>query len=140
MGDMDGVRDTVVIQFDKDAAKFGANRARGCSHLRVEISVSESEVLCKDCNVRLNPVWFISNHLTYLNEISKRNTRLLAKKLAIEDVLKKKAKFMCEHCHEVNTIHFERLPSAKAIERKMALIDAEDEGGKIQYKQITETD
>lgn len=82
---------------------------------------------------KLNPVLWIAKYLDQLNQVTQRNNRMLAEVREIQAKLEKKNKFMCKHCHEVNTIDFKKLPSQAAVVRGMAVIDQEFDGMKVEH-------
>ena len=48
---------TINIDTVENVIKFSRKSERGtCEHKNIQISAEEDEVLCTDCNVRLNPV------------------------------------------------------------------------------------
>ncbi len=108
-----------VIQFRKNPSE------KRCNHRNVKIFEDESEIDCQDCGQKINPVHWILAHLKHINLASSKNNRHLAEWQAIEAKLNGKNKFLCIHCHEVNTIDFKRLPSQAAVTRKLNLIENE---------------
>ncbi|PRV98464.1 hypothetical protein CSB87_2984 [Acinetobacter sp. AR_0276] len=125
-----------TIQVDKDKQVIQFTRKREiseCDHGHIQISEEDSEVLCTDCNTKLNPVLWIAKYLDQLNQVTQRNNRMLAEVREIQAKLEKKNKFMCKHCHEVNTIDFKKLPSQAAVVRGMAVIDQEFDGMKVEH-------
>ena len=106
-----------------------------CNHGHIQISEEDSEVLCTDCNTKLNPVLWIAKYLKDLNQVTQRNNRMLAEVRVIQTKLQNKNKFMCKHCHEVNEIDFKKLPSQAAVTRGMSVIDQEFEGMKVEISQ-----
>ena len=122
-----------TITFEDNVVKFEAlTQEVKCEHLQVVISQEDSEIVCKDCNTKLNPVHWIGKHLERLNSISRRNNRMLAEYREIVKRLEKKSSFMCKSCHEVNKIDFTSLPSKAAVERGMSVVDADFDGVKIE--------
>lgn len=115
-----------VIRFSKKTDQ------RKCKHNRIEYSLEESEVLCLDCNTKLNPIWWIDKHIWYLNQVNQRNNRILAEYREIDKKLKKKCSYLCTKCHEVNNIDFTSLPSKAAVVRGMAVVDEDFDGMKIE--------
>ena len=106
---------TINIDTVENVIKFSRKSERGtCEHKNIQISAEENEVLCTDCNVRLNPVWWIQKHLKHLNRATERNNSVLSEAREIYKKLENKNSFMCKHCHEVNLIDFKKLPSKAA--------------------------
>ena len=100
---------TINIDTVENVIKFSRKSERGtCEHKNIQISAEENEVLCTDCNVRLNPVWWIQKHLKHLNRATERNNSVLSEAREIYKKLEKKNSFMCKHCHEVNLIDFKK--------------------------------
>ncbi|ELX04075.1 hypothetical protein [Acinetobacter baumannii] len=133
---MSHFHDVQTIQVDKDKQVIQFTRKREiseCDHGHIQISEEDSEVLCTDCNTKLNPVLWIAKYLDQLNQVTQRNNRMLAEVREIQAKLEKKNKFMCKHCHEVNTIDFKKLPSQAAVVRGMAVIDQEFDGMKAEH-------
>ncbi|MFX6163642.1 hypothetical protein ABTF41_16620 [Acinetobacter baumannii] len=133
---MSHFHDVQTIQVDKDKQVIQFTRKREiseCDHGHIQISEEDSEVLCTDCNTKLNPVLWIAKYLDQLNQVTQRNNRMLAEVREIQAKLEKKNKFMCKHCHEVNTIDFNKLPSQAAVVRGMAVIDQEFDGMKVEH-------
>ena len=131
-------QDKQLIQVDGDQQVIKFTRKREiteCAHGHIQISKEDSEVLCIDCNTKLNPVLWIAKYLEQLNQVAQRNNRVLAEVREIQAKLEKKNKFMCKHCHEVNTIDFKKLPSQAAVTRGMTVIEQEFEGMKVEYNQ-----
>lgn len=112
--------DENVINFKRKSWK-----PRECEHFKIEVSLERNEVLCTDCNTRLNPVWWIKYYMQRINRVSKRNTEILSESREIWAKLDKKRSFMCKHCHEPNEIDFKRLPSKAAIQRGISVIENE---------------
>lgn len=118
--------DEKVIKFERKIQHFE------CKHNHIQVSEMDSEVLCLDCNTKLNPIWWISKYLEELNQVTERNTRILSEAREITKKLEKKSKFMCKHCLEVNTIDFHKLPSKAAIERGISVINEEFDGVRVE--------
>lgn len=132
---MSNYEETHIIRIDDDRKiiKFERNVKRSeCNHGNIRISEQDSEVLCLDCNMKLDPVHFIATHLKQLNQCNERNNSMLSEAKEIWKKLDKKNKFMCQNCHEVNTIDFRKLPSQAAITRGIAVIDEEFEGMRVE--------
>lgn len=126
-----GKKQTVTIE--DNLVKFRSSIEKvECKHRKISISEEDSEVLCEECNTKLNPVSWICKHLDTLNAISDRNNRMLAEYREIVKKLEKKSSFMCKSCHEVNKIDFTSLPSKAAVERGMSVVDADFDGVKIE--------
>ena len=125
----------ININEEDQVIKFTRTSQRGaCEHKLVEISEEDDEILCKDCNVRLNPIVWISKHLKKLNAVTRRNNAILAEYREIEKKLSNKNKFMCTYCHEVNTINFHKLPSQAAVKRGMSVVDEDYKGMVVEIK------
>ena len=102
---------TINIDTVENVIKFSRKSERGtCEHKNIQISAEEDEVLCTDCNVRLNPVWWIQKYLKHINS------------------------FMCKHCHEVNLIDFKKLPSKAAITRGMSVVEQDHAGMTVEIE------
>ena len=124
---------TINIDTVENVIKFSRKSERGtCEHKNIRISAEENEVLCTDCNVRLNPVWWIEKHLNYLNRATQRNNSVLAEAREIYKKLEKKNSFMCKHCHEVNLIDFKKLPSKAAITRGISVVEQDHVGMTVE--------
>ena len=124
---------TINIDTVENVIKFSRKSERGtCEHKNIQISAEEDEVLCTDCNVRLNPVWWIEKHLNYLNRATQRNNSVLAEAREIYKKLEKKNSFMCKHCHEVNVIEFKKLPSKAAITRGICVVEQDHAGMTVE--------
>ncbi len=124
-----------LIQIDEEQQVIKFIRKRElieCDHKHIQISEGESEVLCIDCNTKLNPVHWIATYLRQLNQVTDRNNRMLAEVRVIQSKLEKKNKFMCTRCHEVNEIDFKKLPSQAAITRGIAVIEQEFDGMQVE--------
>ena len=109
---MSHFQDKHVIHVDEQnqVIKFTRrNEIVECDHGRIQISKEDNEILCMDCKTKLNPVLWIAKYLDQLNQVTQRNNRMLAEVREIQAKLEKKNKFMCKHCHEVNTIDFKKL-------------------------------
>ncbi|MDX8161826.1 hypothetical protein [Acinetobacter pittii] len=135
---MNHFQDKQLIQIDEEqqVIKFTPKRElRKCDHKHIQISEEESEVLCIDCNAKLNPVKWIAKYLLQLNQVTNRNNRMLAEVRVIQAKLEKKNKFMCKFCHEVNDIDFKKLPSQAAVTRGMSVIEKEFNGIKVELGQ-----
>ena len=109
-----------VIQFRREYEE------KKCDHRSVTIHEDEDTITCNECNAKLNPIKWITLHLSRINNALESARERLAKAEVIEEKLQKKNSFMCKYCHEPNTIDFHRLPSATAVKRKMAVIDQEN--------------
>lgn len=125
----------ISINTEENVIKFSRKFERNaCDHKNIQISAEENEVLCTDCNVRLNPVWWIEKHLKYLNQAAERNNRVLSEAREIYKKLEKKNSFMCKHCHEVNLIDFKKLPSQAAITRGMSVVEHDHAGMTVEIE------
>ncbi len=125
----------ISINTEENVIKFSRKFERNtCDHKNIQISAEENEVLCTDCNVRLNPVWWIEKHLKYLNQATERNNRVLSEAREIYKKLEKKNSFMCKHCHEVNLIDFKKLPSQAAITRGMSVVEHDHAGMTVEIE------
>ncbi|WP_394651383.1 hypothetical protein [uncultured Acinetobacter sp.] len=124
---------TISVNDQDQLIKFERKYDRPvCHHKNIQISEQDSEVLCTDCNTKLNPVHWIAKHLKQLNQVTARNNRMLSEAREIQNKLEKKNKFMCKHCHEVNVIDFKKLPSQAAVERGMEVITTEFDGFAVE--------
>lgn len=112
--------DAKVIQFRKEYQE------KKCDHHSVTIREGEDTITCNQCDAVLNPIKWITLHLSRINNALESARERLAKAEVIEEKLQKKNSFMCKHCHEPNTIDFHRLPSATAVKRRMAVIDQDN--------------
>ena len=124
---------TISINTSENVIKFSRKSERGtCEHKNIQISAEENEVLCTDCNVRLNPVWWIQKHLKHLNRATERNNSVLSEAREIYKKLENKNSFMCKHCHEVNLIDFKKLPSKAAITRGISVVEQDHAGMTVE--------
>lgn len=124
---------SVNIDTDENIIKFQREYPeKTCKHYHIYVSIERNDLLCKDCNARLNPIFWIKEHMKLLNEVSRRNTTILAEAQVIQEKIEKKGTYVCMHCLEANEVDFKRLPSKKAIERRMSLIHEEITGYKVQ--------
>ena len=124
---------TINIDTVENVIKFSRKSERGtCEHKNIHISAEEDEVLCTDCNVRLNPVWWIQKHLKHLNRATERNNSVLSEAREIYKKLENKNSFMCKHCHEVNLIDFKKLPSKAAITRGISVVEQDHAGMTVE--------
>ncbi|WP_336964087.1 hypothetical protein [Acinetobacter pittii] len=130
--------DKQLIQIDEEQQVIKFTRKReliDCDHKNIQVSEEERELLCIDCNTKLNPILWIAKYLRQLNQVTDRNNRLLAEVRVIQAKLEKKNKFMCTRCHEVNEIDFKKLPSQAAVTRGMSVIEKEFDGMKVELGQ-----
>ena len=119
----------IEINSDEKIIKFSRRNIESeCDHARVIIYSDDEEIKCKDCNAKVNPVWWISSHLQKLNLANRRNNEMLAEYREIFKKLESKRNFRCKKCHEVNVIDFRKLPSQAAVKRGMSVVDSEFEG------------
>ena len=126
---------TISINTSENVIKFSRKSGRGtCEHKNIQISAEENEVLCTDCNVRLNPIWWIQKHLKHLNRATERNNSVLSEAREIYKKLEKKNSFMCKHCHEVNLIDFKKLPSKSAITRGISVVEQDHAGMTVEIE------
>ena len=126
---------TIDINDSENVITFTRKIERNtCEHKHIEISAEDNEVLCTDCNVRLNPIWWIQKYLKHLNQVNQRNNRVLAEYREIYKKLENKSKFMCKHCHEVNTIEFSKLPSKAAVIRGISVVEQDYAGMTVDVK------
>ena len=120
---------TIEINDNENVIKFSRISEKSeCQHNRVTICNEESEIVCKDCNAKLNPVHWISRHLKKLNEASKRNNAVLSEYREIWHKLDSKKNFMCKKCHEVNDIDFRKLPHKSAVQRGISVVENDYSG------------
>ena len=126
---------TISINTSENVIKFSRKSERGtCEHKNIQISAEEDEVLCTDCNVRLNPVWWIEKHLNYLNRATQRNNSVLAEAREIYKKLEKKNSFLCLHCHEVNQIDFKRIISKASVTRGISIVENDHAGMTVEIE------
>ena len=97
-----------------------------CKHLKIILCRDDREIECQSCKVKLNPVEWLGNWMPYINGQLKKAREQEAKTRVIEEKLQSKSRFACTHCHEVNTIQFDKLASKAAIERKLKVMDDEE--------------
>lgn len=98
----------------------------GCKHRQATIDSELKEIKCIDCNEKLDPINWILNQLPHIQTNLRLAREREAKVRVIEEKLQSKSRFACTHCHEVNTIQFDKLASKAAIERKLKVMDDED--------------
>ncbi len=71
-----------------------------CQHRRLLVDEAKSDVTCKDCGERINPIWI-------LNEMSKKEswhrTQVMDMRRRIEK-LSSKLRCKCEHCGKMTRI------------------------------------
>lgn len=126
---------TIEINEDENVIKFKKTLDKpSCRHNRISVSVDKDRVYCEDCQSTLNPVWWISKHLEKMNSLILRSNTVLAEARAIYQKLENKNSFMCKYCHEVNTIDFKRLPSKKAINSNLKIVESELDEYKVEIK------
>lgn len=114
--------DEKVIKFTRFVEKVE------CQHINVVICTDESEIICKKCNAKLNPVHWIAKHLKTLNMANRRNNEVLSEYREIWKKLDSKRNFMCKKCHEVNEIDFKKLPSKAAVQRGIIVVENDYDG------------
>lgn len=126
---------TISMNEDEKVIKFTRKFERSsCEHKHIEVSVEENEVLCTDCNVRLNPIWWIEKYLKHINSATERNNRVLAEAREIYKKLEKKNSFLCLHCHEVNQIDFKRIISKASVTRGISIVESEHSGTTVEIE------
>ena len=126
---------TINIDTVENVIKFSRKSERGtCEHKNIQISAEENEVLCTDCNVRLNPVWWIQKYLKHINAATERNNRALAEAREIYKKLEKKNSFLCLHCHEVNQIDFKRIISKASVTRGISIVENDHAGMTVEIE------
>ena len=126
---------TINIDTVENVIKFSRKSERGtCEHKNIQISAEENEVLCTDCNVRLNPIWWIEKYLKHINSATERNNRVLAEAREIYKKLEKKNSFLCLHCHEVNQIDFKRIISKASVTRGISIVENEHSGTTVEIE------
>lgn len=124
---------TIKINQDEKVIKFSRSVKKAeCGHLNIEISEDDSELLCLDCNTKLNPIAWIANHLEEVNSMGLRNSRILAEARIIEDKLEGRGDFECSHCKKMNSVDWTSLPERAAVIRGMKLIDSEFDGHRVE--------
>ena len=107
---------SIKINEDEKVIKFIRSfQKKECSHDRVTISVDDNEILCNDCNSKVNAIWWIAKHLKHLNDATRRNNEVLSEYRTIWKKLDDKRNFMCKKCHEVNEIDFHKMLSKAAV-------------------------
>lgn len=126
---------TISINDDEKVIKFARKFERSaCEHKHIEVSAEENEVLCTDCNVRLNPVWWIQKYLKHINAATERNNRALAEAREIYKKLEKKNSFLCLHCHEVNQIDFKRIIRKASVTRGISIVENDHAGMTVEIE------
>lgn len=123
---------SVCIDTDENIIKFtGEYPVKKCEHKNISVSLERNDILCTDCNTRLNPIFWIESHLKHLNDVTRRNSLLLAELMAIQKRLENKGTYICNHCFETNEVDFKRLVSNKAVDSNLRLIDQEISGFRV---------
>ena len=123
----------IEINEDEKVIKFTkTHRKTECEHSRVIISTELNEIECKDCQAKINPVWWISNKLEWLNAVNGRNNAILSEYREIFKKLESKKNFACKNCHEVNAIDFKSLPSKAAVQRGMSVVSDDYPGWRVE--------
>ena len=123
----------IEINEDEKVIKFTkTHRKTECEHSRVIISTELNEIECKDCQAKINPVWWISNKLERLNAVNDRNNAILSEYREIFKKLDSKRNFMCKKCHEVNEIDFKKLPSKAAVQRGISVVESDYKGWSVE--------
>lgn len=124
---------SVCIDTDENIIKFsGDYSSKPCEHQNIQVSLERNDIYCKDCNTSLNPVFWIEKHLRHLNDVTRRNSVLLAELMAIQARLENKGTYICNHCFETNEVDFKRLVTNKAVSANLRLIDQEISGFKVE--------
>lgn len=132
---MNNEKHDIEINEDEKVIKFTRRFERTeCSHNRVSISEDDNEILCKDCNAKLNPIWWISKHLKHLNAANRRNNEVLAEYRTIWKKLDDKRNFMCKKCHEVNEIDFHKMLSKAAVTRGIKVVENDYQGMVVEIE------
>lgn len=115
-----------VISFTKRRVK------KECNHKQVTICEEKNTITCNDCNSELNPISWVIGHMDKINSAIQRANNKLAEVRTIQQKLEKKSSFMCKHCHSMNNIDFNRLPSKAAIARNLAVVKADGDEYRIE--------
>jgi ribosomal protein S27E len=100
-----------------------------CQHRSIIIDDELSTIECSDCHEKLNPVLWLQSMSRYLNQRAKTINRRLAQGQLIQEKLETKGKFLCAKCGDINQINLQGLISNKAIEARMCVLAADDDGG-----------
>ena len=78
---------------DKPILSLSAARSKKCGHMRIVVSNEEHEVVCGDCNTRLNPIGVL---LRLANDESRLKWQIHeAKRLREEREYRSSAKCVC---------------------------------------------
>jgi hypothetical protein len=105
----DEINDCDVIDISVERSRRGLQFLGGCHHNKVMANEELSELVCRDCGVRLNPVIWIVNAAEFFSRIKAQVDRYQdAKK-----VLEKRRRCKCRHCGRITEISE---PTSKEME------------------------
>lgn len=89
----------------REAPKYYApdfNRATGraCSHINTEIDEALAEVTCRDCGVKLNPIWVLARMAKTETKWGYERQRIIDMRKALDERVRCK----CDHCGKMTNI------------------------------------
>ena len=72
----------------------------GCQHTHIEVSEKEAEVTCRDCKVKLNPIWVLMRIAT---DDLMLTDRWVSMKAEIS-LMRERKRVKCKHCNQFTPI------------------------------------
>jgi hypothetical protein len=106
----DEINDHDVIDISVERSRRGLRFiGGGCHHTKVMANEEQSDLICRDCGIRLNPVIWIVNAAEFFSRIKASADRYQDARKALE----KRSRCKCRHCGRITEI---REPTSKEME------------------------
>lgn len=81
----------------------------GCQHKRVKIDVKLSEVTCRDCKERLNPIYVLEMLSHEDSVLRQRWMRMRAELEVLKATMEARTRCKCDYCGRMTKVNY-RLP------------------------------
>lgn len=99
------IHEHVVIDTESNVLSFPRISSQKCQHIAVEIDSKALELTCKACGVKVNPVIWIKDYLSYFKSIQNQIIEQREKLKEDEVELQKRSRTRCQHCRKMTAIN-----------------------------------
>lgn len=109
---MDGIKyrpsypmqEHIDIDVECEVLKFPQKSMSQCQHAAVLVDTKAMDLICKDCDMRVNPVMWIKDHMHYFASVRERSLVQSQKAKADYEELQTRAKTKCDNCGKMTGI------------------------------------
>lgn len=93
------------IDVNSDVIAFPRRDFNKCKHASVMIDSKTTELVCKHCDAKVNPVLWIKDSMEYFTRLHNNLKEQKYRVKADFDELEKRARTKCSHCNKMTAVN-----------------------------------